>query len=68
VMTPAARLHTVPPDEDASAALDLLAQKGINQVPVVDNGRPVGLVSREDILKWLKLHEGSEADLLLGGR
>jgi Zn-dependent protease/predicted transcriptional regulator len=68
VMTPAARLHTVPPDEDASAALDLLAQKGINQVPVVDNGRPVGIVSREDILKWLKLHEGSEADLLLGGR
>ncbi len=68
VMTPAEGLHTVGPNERATAALDLLVQRGINQLPVVEGGRLVGMVTREDILKWLTLHQGERSRLLMGGR
>jgi Zn-dependent protease/predicted transcriptional regulator len=59
IMTPGERLHTVGPRDKASAALDRLAREGVNQLPVVeDDGRIVGLVTREGILKWLALGPG----------
>jgi CBS domain-containing protein len=36
-------------------ALQLLAEHKVNQVPVVDQGRFVGMVTREGVLKWLSL-------------
>jgi Zn-dependent protease/CBS domain-containing protein len=48
------------PDEDVLEVLNVLAQRDINQVPVLENGRVVGLVRRADILRWLALH-GSPA-------
>jgi Zn-dependent protease/CBS domain-containing protein len=59
IMTPVARLHCVGPLETASAALALLAEQGVNQLPVVEHGRLLGLVTREDILKWLVLGPGA---------
>jgi CBS domain-containing protein len=35
--------------------MGLLAEKGVNQVPVVHDGRLLGLVTRDDILKWMVL-------------
>ena len=61
VMTPIEQLHTVAPSDSASAALALLAEKGVNQLPVVEHGRALGLVTREDILKWMVLGPGSAA-------
>lgn len=55
IMTPLDRLHAVGPADSASRALKLLAEQGFNQLPVVDRGRIRGLVTREDILKWLAL-------------
>ena len=55
-MTPLERLVTVTPDSDSISALTLLGSADLNQLPVVDKGRCVGLVRREDILKWLSLH------------
>lgn len=58
IMTPARNLVTVAPDRNAGEALELLGRHNLNQLPVVDHGRAVGLVRREDILKWLSLHAG----------
>jgi CBS domain-containing protein len=64
LMTPRERLHTVAPSERAVAALDLLVQRGVNQLPVIEGHRLVGMLSREDILKWLASHPGRGADTL----
>lgn len=56
VMTPAGKLATVGPDEDAMQAMKLISQRGVNQLPVVDNERLHGLIRREDILRWLSLY------------
>lgn len=55
VMTPLDRLQLIGPDDSAFEALRRLAEQGFNQLPVVVDGRLLGLVTREDILKWLAL-------------
>lgn len=55
IMTPAEKLRTVTPEEDASDALNKLQRPDIRQVPVQENGRLSGLVRRRDIMKWLQL-------------
>ena len=55
VMTPASELPRVDVDADASKALECLAERDMEQLPVVDHGRLSGFVRRQDILKWLSL-------------
>jgi Zn-dependent protease/predicted transcriptional regulator len=54
-MTPFERLHTVPPNEPATALLRMMGEKDVNQVPVVDGRRLVGIVSRSDIIRMLHM-------------
>jgi Zn-dependent protease/CBS domain-containing protein len=56
IMTPAP-LKTTVPDADLSAALRLLADGTLNQVPVVRGDRAVGLLSRADVLRVLRMHD-----------
>ena len=56
IMTPAAAIIAVTPRQGAMEAMALLAQHDLNQLPVVDNGTLLGLVRREDILRWLTVH------------
>jgi Zn-dependent protease/predicted transcriptional regulator len=56
IMTPAP-LKTVPPNADMNKALQLLVEGTLNQLPVVDDGRLVGLLSRADVLRFLQLRE-----------
>ncbi len=42
-------LTTVSPNDDVGAAVKLMSQKAIRRVPVVDKGRPVGIVSIGDL-------------------
>ena len=56
IMTPWERLATVAPGEDAATALNRLASNDVRQVPVVDEGRLVGMLRRRDIVRWLQLH------------
>ncbi|MGB7215182.1 MAG: site-2 protease family protein [Gammaproteobacteria bacterium] len=60
VMTPADRLEVVSSDADALAALNALGRRNVNQVPVVDHGRVVGIVTREDVLRWLSVYGDPE--------
>lgn len=62
IMTPADRLATVGPQDDALHAMKVLSEREVNQVPVVvEDGRVVGVVRRQDIVKWLTLLRPLEA-------
>lgn len=58
IMTPAARLVTLAPDQDAMEALELFGRHDLNQIPVTQNGAVIDLIRREDILTWLSIHAG----------
>ena len=47
-------IHSVGPDEKASAALQLLAEHDLNQLPVVHQGRVLGMLSRSDMIRYLQ--------------
>lgn len=46
---------TVSPEESVRAAATIMADHRVGQVPVVDGGRLVGLVTRHDVLRSLGL-------------
>jgi Zn-dependent protease/CBS domain-containing protein len=56
IMTPAGNLAVVAPNTDASAALRKLTRRDVRQLPVVENGRLLGILRRQDIIRWLRLH------------
>lgn len=41
---------TLPPDAEAAAALVVMSEHGIRRVPLVENGRVVGMVTLDDLL------------------
>lgn len=55
-MTPAAELATMGPDVSALEALEIIARRNVAQIPVVQGEKLLGLLRREDILKWMSLH------------
>jgi Zn-dependent protease/predicted transcriptional regulator len=63
-MVPAAQLHVVSPRQSLNDVLPLMAQQDINQLPVVENGQVVGVVTRDrvmqyiEVLRELKAHGG----------
>lgn len=56
IMTPANQLAVATPREDVSDALNDLASRDVNQLPVMEGGRLVGMLRRRDIMRWLQLH------------
>jgi CBS domain-containing protein len=48
---------TVSQEDDLNGALKILAQNGLNQIPVLDGGRLVGLLSRSDVLRYLQTRQ-----------
>jgi CBS domain-containing protein len=57
-MTPFEKLKSVGPDEELSAILQILAADNINQVPVVQDNKIVGMVSRENLLNFINVRSG----------
>lgn len=55
VMTPAERLATADPGEDLLAALGRMDDAGVAQLPVVSHGALVGLISREQVLHYVRV-------------
>lgn len=47
---------TVDPDDDVDHVLDLLvdAEEDINRLPVVEDGRLVGIITRQDVLRAIR--------------
>jgi Zn-dependent protease/CBS domain-containing protein len=58
VMTPFDKLKWVGPNEDLASVFRLLMQNDINQVPVVQDGQIVGMVTRENLLNFVNIRSG----------
>jgi len=54
-MIPADRLHVVSPQQSPNDVLPLMAGRDVNQLSVVQNGIPVGIVSRDAIMCYLEV-------------
>lgn len=57
-MTPLERLHAVTPQQSLNEVLPLIAGRDVNQLPVLEQDRLVGMVSRENILRFLEIRRG----------
>ena len=53
VMTPAERLKVVRRDEEVLSVIEQMEEYGISQMPVESEGRVIGLVTRDDVLRLL---------------
>ena len=58
VMIPMQEARAISPGEDLWTALSAMDREGVNQLLVVDHGRIVGMISREDLVSFLQMiHE-----------
>ena len=62
VMTPRERVVTVPGDAKALDILHMIAEKQLNQVPVLEEGRMVGLITLRELLDRVQLAESFARD------
>ncbi len=53
VMRPLEQLRTVTPETPVSEALEIIGREDINQLPALTNGRLEGMISRDQILRYL---------------
>ena len=56
VMIPKTEMRTTRRDADLRDVLEHMDRDGVNQLPVIENGHPLGMVSREDIIGFLRDH------------
>jgi CBS domain-containing protein len=47
------KVVSVGPDEEVEALAELMVKKSVNPVPVVENGRLLGIVSRADLIRMM---------------
>jgi CBS domain-containing protein len=62
VMIPVSRLHVVSPDQSLNDVLPLMAGGDVNQLPVVQNGTLVGILSRDAVVHYLEVRRGLGID------
>lgn len=54
VMTPVDSLEWARPDEEVYTLLQRMDESDVNQMPVMDNGHLVGMVTRENLLHYIR--------------
>ncbi|HLG78008.1 MAG TPA: site-2 protease family protein [Ktedonobacteraceae bacterium] len=54
-MVPVERLHVATPQQSLKDVLSLMTGKDVNQLPVVEDGRLVGVLTREAIIRTLEI-------------
>lgn len=62
VMIPLERLHTIGPEQSLNDVLPMMVRQDINQMPVTQNGRLVGIVSRDAIMRYLEVRRNLGMD------
>lgn len=60
VMTPISQVKRTGPKVGLEQALDQMGKDGVNQLPVMENGQVEGMLSREDIINYLRLLQNLE--------
>lgn len=63
VMTPREQLHTVAPDGSINDVLKLMTEHEFHQVPVVSNGRLVGILTRFELVRYMQTRQEIESGL-----
>jgi Zn-dependent protease len=53
IMTPASKLRTVAPTDSLRQAIQLMADNRYHQLPVMDDGRLVGMLDRNHVMQYL---------------
>ena len=53
IMTPGGDLTTVAPSDDLMHAIQLMGGNRYHQLPVVDQGRLVGMLNRDHVMQYL---------------
>ncbi len=59
IMTPVDRLKVAHPDQDALSILEQMDESNLNQMPVVSEGRVIGLVARHNLMRFLGIRPRS---------
>jgi CBS domain-containing protein len=54
----AKKIFDIGPDEEATSAMKKLTELGVRRLPVIENGRLVGILSREDLVRAMELCSG----------
>jgi len=54
IMTPVDKLKVAYPEQDALSIMEQMGESDINQMPVVSEGRVIGLVARDNLLRFLR--------------
>ncbi|GCF10231.1 CBS domain-containing protein [Dictyobacter arantiisoli] len=62
VMVPMERLHAVTAEQSLNDVLPLMVRQDLNQLPVVQEGRLVGSISRENIMSFVEIKRGLGLD------
>ncbi|HXJ16872.1 MAG TPA: CBS domain-containing protein, partial [Candidatus Polarisedimenticolia bacterium] len=53
IMIPREKLASIAPDSELWMALEKIGRNGVSQLPVVEDDRIVGILSREDVVRYL---------------
>jgi len=56
IMIPIDMLKTVHPEQNALSVLEQMTEHNLNQIPVVSEGRVIGLINRDDLTQLLRAH------------
>jgi CBS domain-containing protein len=56
-MIPVERLHVVSPQQSIKEVVPLMVAQDVNQLAVIEEGRLVGVLSREDIMRSLQIRQ-----------
>jgi len=54
IMVPVDQLKVASPEQDALSVVEQMDESGINQMPVVNEGRVIGLVTRDNLVRFLR--------------
>lgn len=54
-MTPFDQVKAVSPDEDLKTVLQIMAENNINQVPVIEDHRIVGMIARDNLINFIHI-------------
>jgi CBS domain-containing protein len=63
IMTPLSELVAVQPDDDALSILERMAKHNVSQAPVVKEGRILGMVARDNLIRFIQLRSELKASL-----
>jgi Zn-dependent protease/predicted transcriptional regulator len=55
VLIPLEKLHIVSPEQDLNDVLPLMSDRDVNQLPVLENGQLVGILSRDSIIRYMEV-------------